>query len=413
MKLVLGRARRTPTLGSRIGARLRLSASLALLCPLLASALPVRSGPPAAGPSSAQQPSSQSATAPPPALPDAEAAGAATAADEPPRQTEPLATFGERIEVRLATYVVRALDSYGEPILNLKPADFRVTASGKEVPISSVDWQGYEAEPAPVEAAPTLAPWPPAPPRPAASEGRTMIFFVQADINAPVRTRGHLKLLPLLDEVLKTLTPADRVAVVSFDSHLKLWQDLTADHARVKDALWHAVRFGGHTPAASTAERSPFAARFARAEPEEVATTERAIQVTAEALAAIPGEKVMVYLGWGLGRYIAGFGTEMTHEYGPALSALGRAHATVFVIDVDDSIYHDLEAGLKQVASDTGGTYEKTTYFPSQATHRLARAITGYYLVSVDAQSLPAGNYHLKIDLRHRRGSLLVRPTAS
>jgi hypothetical protein len=103
----------------------------------------------------------------------------------------------------------------------------------------------------------------------------------------------------------------------------------------------------------------------------------------------------------------------MTHEYGPALSALGRAHATVFVIDVDDSIFHDLEIGLRQVAADTGGTYEKTTYFPSQATQRLARAITGYYLLSVDAQQLPAGHYPLKIELRRRHGTVLVRPTAS
>lgn len=325
---------------------------------------------------------------------------------------DPQASFGERIEVRLATYVVRALDSYGDPMLGLGPEDFRLTANGKEIPISSLDWQGLAAPAAP-DAPPKLAPWPPVPPRPEGSEARTLVFFVQADINAPNRTRGHLKLLPLLDEVLATLTPADRIAVVSFDSHLKLWQDLTADHARVKDALWHAVRFGGRTPSIPAAELSPFAARFARSEPEEVATPERAIQETAEALAAIPGEKTMVYLGWGLGRYVAGFGVGVTHEYGPALSALGRAHATVFVIDVDDSIYHDLEMGLRAIAADTGGTYEKTTYFPSQATRRLARAITGYYLLSVDAQQLPAGKYPLKIELRHRHGSVLVRPTAS
>ena len=336
------------------------------------------------------------------------------------RAQDPQATFGERIEVRLSTFVVRVLDSYGAPILGLKPEDFRVTAGRREIPVSALDWQGFEATPmrapAPApETHPAIEAWPPLPPRPllpvAEREGRTLVFFVQADINAPNRTKGHLRILPLLDEVLATLTPADRVAVVSFDSHLKLWQDLTADRGRVKDALWHAVRFGGRPSEPAAAERSPFAAHLERDEPLEVATPERAIQVMADALSSLPGEKVVVYLGWGLGAYTAGVGVRMTHEYGPALDALARAHATVFVIDVDDSIYHDLEIGLRQVAADTGGTYEKTTYFPSQATSRLARAITGYYLLSIDPDRLPAGHTEVKIELRARRGTVLVRPT--
>jgi VWFA-related protein len=337
--------------------------------------------------------------------------GPLPAAAQPPAD-DPQATFGERIEVRLSTFVVRALDDYGDPILDLRPEDFRVTVGKREIPISALDWQGFAAPGAAKPAdVPALEAWPPVPHRPAASEGRTLVFFVQADINAPNRTRGHLRMLPLLDDVLATLTPADRVTVVSFDSHLKLWQDLTADRGRVKDALWHAVRFGGRPPLGLREERSPFASRFAREEPEEVATPERAIEKTADALAILPGEKVFVYLGWGLGQFVAGFGTRMTHEYGPALGALARAHATVFVIDVDDSIYHDLEVGLRQVAADTGGTYEKTTYFPSQATRRLARAITGYYLLSIDPDRLPAGHSTVKIELRRRRGTILVRPT--
>ncbi len=337
---------------------------------------------------------------------------AATAAQPP--ESEPQATFGERIEVRLATFVVRALDDYGDPILGLKPEDFRVTAGKREIPVSALDWQGFAAPPTAPSASdhPALEPWPPVPPRPAAREGRTLVFFVQADINAPNRTKGHLRMLPLLDEVLATLTPADRVAVVSFDSHLKLWQDLTADHARVKDALWHAVRFGGRPPEALPADRSPFASRFARGEPEEVGTPEGAIRSTADALAALPGEKIVVYLGWGLGR-LSGGAMSMTPEYGPAVAALERAHATVFVIDVDDSVYHDLEVGLRQVAADTGGTYEKTTYFPSQATRKLARAVTGYYLLSIDPDRLPAGHSQVTIELRRRRGTVHARPTGA
>ena len=123
-----------------------------------------------------------------------------------------------------------------------------------------------------------------------------------------------------------------------------------------------------------------------------MATPERALQVTGDALADLPGEKVVVFLGWGLGRYVGGFGTRMTPEYGPAVDALLRARASVFAIDVNDAISHDLELGLRRVAEDTGGTYEKTTYFPSQAASRLARVITGYYLL--DRPRPAAGRPH-------------------
>jgi hypothetical protein len=46
-----------------------------------------------------------------------------------------------------------------------------------------------------------------------------VVFFVQADLN-PTRISGQLRLRPHTRGLLDTLPSADRVAVVSYDSHL-------------------------------------------------------------------------------------------------------------------------------------------------------------------------------------------------
>ena len=67
----------------------------------------------------------------------------------------------------------------------------------------------------------------------------------------------------------------------------------------------------------------------------------------------------------------------MTAEYQPAVRALEAARATVFVLDVSQADYHSLEVGLQNVASHTGGPYDRTFHVASQAVRRLAQAFAG------------------------------------
>jgi len=397
-------------------------------------------------------PAASSAPAPAPAAastatPAASSAPASVPAAEPGAVSAP--GFGEEIAVRLVTVVVRVVDGAGDPVLGLTPADLRVRVGRREVPVAAVDWVSAEAAaPGPAESAgpakpagssaPAAADWrpprapagsaadaaatpaPSAPPAlPAEAPGRLVVFFVQADNNSPSRVRGHLRTLPFTRELLTALQPADRVAVMSFDSHLKLWLDFTRDREPVSAAIWQAIHFGGRPPGppGPPAAREPepdaggpsLARHFDFDAALRAASPERALAVTAAALAALPGEKELVFLAWGLGDF-SPMGTKMTPAFAPAVQALTAARASVFVLDVTEADSHSLEVGLRGIADATGGTYDKTNLFPSLAMRQLARTISGYYVLSLDAAALPESGGSVEVELRGRRGVVLLRP---
>lgn len=320
-----------------------------------------------------------------------------SAGQEPPEEG-----FGDSITVALDTLTVRVVDNAGRPIPDLGPEDFRVRVRGREIPVTAVDWvssgTGTRIQ---VETLPLLEEPAPDP------AGKLVVFFVQADLN-PTRISGQMRLRPYTRELLATLHPADRIAVVSYDSHLKLWLDFTGDHEAVHRAVDRAQLFA-RPPGIGAKEAPSLAAYFDPAEGRRVASPEKALEVTARALSRLPGEKTMVYLGWGLGRFGAG-GVRMTPDYKPAVQALNAARASVFVLDVTSADYHSLEVGLQSVAAATGGIYASTFRLPNVATDRIASAISGYYVLTFDRTALKeAGAGRLEVKLRGRRGEVLAR----
>ncbi|HZF13630.1 MAG TPA: vWA domain-containing protein [Thermoanaerobaculia bacterium] len=327
----------------------------------------------------------------------------------PAKDTE----FQEEIDVRISTIVLRVVDGRGEPIRGLGPQDFRVRVGKKEVPVVAVDWfAAGEAPPKPPEPSPATEPTsgePAAAPAPLPA-GRLVVFFVQADNNSAVRTRGHLKTLPYVKRLLRALDDEDRLAVVSFDSHLKLWQDFVSDRDTTYAAIARAVRFSATPPVVPLGEPPSIAQSFDVEKAKDIASPERALAATAAALRPLGGEKILIFLGWGLGRFGAG-GTTMTPGFTPAIRELARAHTSVFVLDVTDAGAHDLAVGLEAVADATGGTYAKTVDEPDLAIRELVRTISGYYVLTLDPDQLPTGiKGDLRVDLRKKRGTVLVRP---
>lgn len=316
--------------------------------------------------------------------------------------------FGEEITVSLLSMTVRVVNGRGEPIPDLAPEDFRVRVRGKEVPVVAVDWIGSgDAEPglppaslgeegaAPEAAAPREA-------------GKLVIFFVQTDFDT-TRISGQLRLRPYTEELLTTLHPADRMAVISFDSHLHLRQDFTGDREAVYAAIDRGMLWGDSEMGAGSGEVSlsrSFDARKAM----DAASPERALEVTAEALQALPGEKVIVFLGWGMGSF-SSMGVQMRPSFAPAVRALRRARASVFVLDVTSAGHHSLEVGLEAVASATGGTYSKTNVLAGVATDFLAKAISGHYIVTIDPATVPEKGGPVEVGLRRGlKGTVLARP---
>jgi VWFA-related protein len=325
----------------------------------------------------------------------------AAAQEQPPEKA-----FEDEITVALSTMVVRVVDTWGRPILGLKPEDFRVRVGKKDVSVVGLDWITAET------------PEPPVQPDSGGTEGilaedavpvpvpnRLLVFFVQTDLN-PTRISGQLRLRRYTKELLDTLHPGDRVAVVSYDSHLKLWQDFTADRNGVHAAIDRAMLWSPEgevspgDPVSLAAHLDPEVARKA-------ASPERALEVMARALEPFPGEKTVIYLGWGLGRFGSG-GVHMTPDYKPAVRALGDAKASVFVLDVTSADYHSLEVGLESVAEATGGIYLKTFRLPQFATQTLARTISGYYVLTLDRSSFSEDDGKLRIDLRDKQGTVLA-----
>lgn len=317
--------------------------------------------------------------------------------------------FGEAIDVTIHPLVVRVIDNVGNPILGLGPGDFVVRVGKTDVPVASVDW---------VDSGETLKPAEPAGEAPAAVElageevaapGRTIVFFVQAGMH-PSRIHGQLELRRQTMELLERFPSDDRIAVVSFDSHLKLRLDLTRDREAVHRALDRAIRFDNELVIREAGEPDSLSARFDFEDAWNAASAERALEVMADALKPFPGEKIVVYLGWGLGRF-GGDGVRMIPAFYPAVRALKAARATVFVLDITDARSHSLEVGLGAIAEATGGTYTKTYLYPHHATDFIARATSGHYVLTLDRDTLPDGGGPVTIRLQERRkGIVHTRP---
>lgn len=327
--------------------------------------------------------------------------------DPPPEDV-----FGDEIDVTIHPLVVRVIDNVGNPILGLEPGDFVVRVGKVEVPVASVDWvdSGETPQPAePVGEIPATVETVEITAEEAGPQGRTVVFFVQASLH-PSRIHGQLELRRHTFDLLERFPADDRIAVVSFDSHLKLRQDLTRDREAVHRALDRAILFDNELVIRKAGEPGSLSAGFDFDRAWNAASAERALEVMADALKPFPGEKIVVYLGWGLGRF-GGGGVQMIPAFYPAVRALRAARATVFVLDITDVGYHSLEVGLGAVAAATGGTYTKTHLFPHHATDFVVRATSGHYVLTLDRDALPDGGGPVNIRLEERRkGIVHARP---
>ena len=348
-----------------------------------------------------------------------------------PAPPSPEATFESAIDVSLRTMVVRVVDTWGNPVLGLQPQDFRVRVGPREVPVAALDWisaddpaVGEGDEQRQADAAIPESPSAPVEghaldaaavdvPAAAPPAGRLVVLFVQADLT-PVRISGQMRLRPFTRELLATLHPRDRVAVVSFDSHLKLWQDFESDLEATLASVDEAMLFSPERLVDPASPPAPsLAARFDLAAARLAASPERALELVARALEPLPGEKTLLFLGWGMGRFDRD-GVRMTPGFAPAVRALRAAHASVFVLDTTSADAHSLSAGLEQVAEATGGAYFSTFRLPQLATRTLARAISGYYVLTLDDVALarPEGERRgaVRVELRGKAGTVLARP---
>jgi len=314
------------------------------------------------------------------------------ATQEPPHRLPGVETSRVVLEARVT-------DSAGRPLPGLTPADFRLEVDGKSAALESAVW---------VAESPSVARVPSgtASPATALSPGRLVVLLFQKDFEGS-RLRGLLRAIGQAKGLLAPLSPRDRVAVLSYDSHLRLHLDFTADLGAVRRILDESVLLRWPAPLPPSDPPS-LAATLDRQEALDAASPEQALLALGRALLPIPGAKTVLLFGYGLGR-LEGGTVQLDAHYGAARAALDRARTAVFCLDVTEATWHSLEVGLQQVAEDTGGQYFKVHENAGAALSRVAAALAGHYVLAFERPEGPRGEHRVRLALARRRGTILTR----
>ena len=313
----------------------------------------------------------------------------------------------ERVDVTRVIVDARVIDDSGEPVLGLEPADFEVTIGGQPVMVESALWVGGDAadeDPLPSTALAGM--------RVSEVRGRLVVLVIQKSLE-PIRAIGLLRLLQDGGRLLSHLTPDDRVAVLSFDSHLKIWLDFTGDLDRARTVLAEDVMSHEPVPVEPASDVS-LVARLSQEQGRETYTIEKALRLLGDALEPLPGSKSVVLVGHGFGRLammLGMYGTTLDPEYEAARAALQAARAAVFCLDVTDADYHTFEHGLQTVAGDTGGFFVRTHLFAQRAVERVANALVGHYVLFTEHPDLEAGAHDIRVRLVRAQGTVFARST--
>ena len=311
--------------------------------------------------------------------------------------------YTERVDVNRVLLDVRVTDGVGEPIEALTKADFVVRIDGKPVAVESASWvtgalrsEGFLMTPA---GEPSATPTPPV-------EGRLIVFLVQKDLE-PTRITGLMRLLIEARPFFAAFTPRDRIAVLSFDSRLRIWSDFTNDLERVRALLQHDILLS--EPAALVESDAPsLVASLGAREAKDAATMEEALALVGRSLERLPGAKSVIVFGHGFGR-LGMSGVDLAADYEEARRSLRAARASVFCLDVTQADYHSLEAGSSRSPKTPAASSSARTCFPKLALNRLAGVLAGHYVLMVERPPVRKGRHRVEIAVPHRNATVLVR----
>jgi hypothetical protein len=216
--------------------------------------------------------------------------------------------------------------------------------------------------------------------------------------------------LPFARELGESLAAEDRVAVFSFDSHLKFRLDFTSDREAIRNAITNTLWLDFPPPPPPVDEPS-LAPHLDRKAMRDAAHPETGLLLVANALKSFPGSKTILLLGWGFGQMTEA-GVTMKWQWKETRAALEGARITIFALDTTDADSHSHEAGLMTAAEETGGFYAKTHLFPRVALDRVQRTLAGHYELELRApDGLDAGSQSLDVRVK-KRGVYVLAPAS-
>lgn len=323
--------------------------------------------------------------------------GQAAVAQEAPQN--PQAPFTGKVNVNEVLLDVLVTDARGNVIIGLDKNDFVVKENGKPVDLTGVTFYSNRRL---LESSPTLAKQGVTTDQ--GTEDRYFIFFFQDQkdvgqeaprllsnqLEAAKRARGWVD-----GEML----PNDWVAVVSYDTRLKVQQDFTHNKAALIQAIGDAVKEKdpeGNYPSRIDVNKGPSLLAGLPTGRELMNKTPKiydAFQVIARAAGNIRGRKNLLLFTFGLPSEQTPFGQFVPDKryYLPTIQALNANNVAVYALDLTpEAVSHTLADSLQMMADETGGRYFFNVVNFSTPLDQISKENNGYYLLSYQSEQ-PAG----------------------
>lgn len=295
--------------------------------------------------------------------------------------------YDESIVVSRALVPVRVLGMDQKPVEGLPATDFLVTLAGRSAEVLSARWvedsnDSFDAG----------NPYDPAP------QGRLFVLFIQTDwARSNLRTTGQMAFRRYAEQMIRNLAPEDRVAVFSFDSHLKFRRDFTTPDDAAK-AIAESLR----TDRPPLPPKSDEVSLIPLLDPDEMkraADSETGLLIIAKALARIDRPKTMFFLGWG---FDSSKPISAEQRWPAAVARLRESDVAVFSISYTGGKGEGAER-LKTTSSFTGGTFTDGSSFPQQAVNRIAAGLAGYYELELRVpEGVARGEHPLRVRVAGR-----------
>ena len=389
------------------------------------------------------------------------------AAQAPPAANPNLPTFREAVEVRVMDLDVVVTDSKGQPVTDLKKEDFTVRVDGKPIPLdyfTRVD-QGTIHAPDLANASPELVLAEYRKGEDAYVPRHFLIYFDLGHLSIQGRKRG----VEALRDLVTRLGPGDSARVVSFDRRprtLNEWttskETLLLSFDSIEKAGVAQSRLMTELQTLRDIDTSPrrssrvFSARsYAEQERVEVEKMLKDMNTELATLTALNGKKAFLFVtggfdmqpGSAMVQYAVGsFSLSQydTKSVAPEVqAAIRRANAsdvTFYTVDArglttegvsaggDDPLLsrpgvaffarQDSQAGLIELAQQTGGLALLNTNDVARGMSRIYQDTSTYYSIGVTISKLPGTGYHdVKVDVsrpgltvRTRRGFAPLTP---
>ena len=337
------------------------------------------------------------------------------------QQADPQAEFRGRIEVTEVLLDVVVTDASGNLILGLKPEDFVIHDGESEVNATSATFYSNRRFVESGLAASRVGVSPSEIP----SDRYFIFFFHDQRMEDPALTSNILDALRWAkDWVEYESLENDWVAIVSYDSKLKIHQDFTTSRQLLLDGLTSVAKSknpGSEWPSRIPESEGPSLRRNlpqGKALSKQSRRVYSALDLIAESAGAITGRKniLLFSMGWGKIDTVA-FNTYSpdVRYYPSTMESLNDNNVAVYSISWEKNVAEENLAQsilgnlLSVLSNDTGGIYYFNFVNFRDPLREVAQDNNGYYLLSYEAEYEAGDTGYREVEVKTRNPNFKVR----